>query len=202
MPLTGLREDGRLSVASVPATPGQRRVALAFSIGIACAMVVIGYVGLVPMPRSDGFIPAVQAIIAAIDLITAVLLFAQYATDRSRALLVLAAGYLFTALIVVAHTLTFPGAFTPNGLFGAGRQTAAWLYVVWHLALPASAYGYTLLKSRPSSAVGIDATPALAIRRTVLLIVPVAVLFTWTAIVAGDLLPTLVLSATTFASTA
>jgi len=40
------------------------------------AAVFIAYVGVVPMPRSDGFIPAVQAIIAAIDFITAVLLFA------------------------------------------------------------------------------------------------------------------------------
>src|SRR5690349_10274447 len=107
MPFQGLRDDARLSVASVPATPGQRRVAVAFTVAIACAGVVIGYVGLVPMPRSDGFIPAVQAIIAAIDFITAVLLFAQYTTERSRALLVLGAGYLFICLIVVGQTLTF-----------------------------------------------------------------------------------------------
>ena len=202
MPFSALRDDARLSVASVPATPGQRRVALAFSLGIACAAVFIGYVGLVPMPRSDGFIPAVQAIIAAIDFITAVLLFAQYATERSRALLVLGAGYLFTCMIVVAHTLTFPGAFTPDGLLGAGRQTAAWLYVVWHLALPMAAFGYAMLKPAPSVAMGIHTTPMLAIRRTVLLVVPFAVMLVWAAIVAGDALPTLVLSARTFASTA
>jgi signal transduction histidine kinase len=202
MPFHGLREDERLSVSSVPATPAQRRVALAFSLGIACAAVFIGYVGLIPMPRSDGFIPAVQAIIAAIDFITAVLLFGQYATERSRALLVLGAGYLFTCMIVVAHTLTFPGAFTPEGLLGAGQQTSAWLYVVWHLALPAAALAYARLKTSPTSPVGIDAAPALAIRRTVLLVVPAAVMFTWVAIVAGDALPTLVLTARTFASTA
>ena len=186
MSLQGSREDARLSVASVPATTGQRRVAVAFSIGIACVAVLIGYVGLVPMPRSDGFIPAVQAVIAAIDFITAVLLFAQYATERSRALLVLAAAYLSTFLIVVAHTLTFPGAFTPEGLLGAGRQTAAWLYVVWHLALPVGAHAYALLKAKPISPAGIAATPALAIRRTVILVVAVALLIVWVAIVAGD----------------
>jgi len=202
MPFSGLREDARLSVASVPATPGQRRVALAFSFGIVCAAVVIGYVGLVPLPRSDGFIPAVQAIIAAIDFITAVLLFAQYATERSRSLLVLGAGYLFTFMIVVTHTLTFPGAFTPDGLLGAGQQTAAWLYIVWHLALPVAAFAYALLKTKPISAAGIDAAPTVAIRRTVTLVVPAAVLVVWGAIAAGDWLPTLVLSARTFASTA
>ena len=202
MPFSAFREVARLSVASVPATPGQRRVATAFSIGIACAAVLIGYIGLVPMTRSDGFIPAVQAISAAIGFITAVLLFAQYATERCRALLVLGAGYLFTFLIVVAHTLTFPGAFTPDGLLGAGRQTAPWLYVAWHLALPVAAYGYALLKSEPVSPVGIDETPTLAIRRTVSIVVAAAVVTVWVTVVAGDALPTLVLSAGTFAPTA
>ena len=202
MPFSGLREEARLSVASVPATPGQRRVALAFSFGIVCAAVVIGYVGLVQLPRSDGFIPAVQAVIAAIDFITAVLLFAQYATERTRSLLVLGAGYLFTFIIVVTHTLTFPGAFTPTGLLGAGQQTAAWLYIVWHLALPVAAFTYALLKTKPISAVGIDTAPTVAIRRTVTLVVPAAVLVVWAAIAGGDWLPTLVLSARTFASTA
>ena len=37
---------------------------------------------------------------------------------NSRALLALASGYLFTALIVIPHVLTFPGAFSPTGLLG------------------------------------------------------------------------------------
>ena len=127
------RDDSRPSVASVPLTQRHRRVARAFNIGIVGAAAGIALVGLVPLPRSDGFVPAVQAIIATAHFITAVLLFAQYAAERSRALLLLAGGYLFTALIVVAHALTFPGAFTPTGLFGAGQQTAAWLYLPWHV---------------------------------------------------------------------
>ena len=194
------RDDPRLSVAPLPVTPAERKVALAFTFVIICAAVLIAWIGLLPLPRSDGFIPAVQAIIAAVDFLTAVLLFARYATERSRAVLWLAAGYLFTALIVIAHTLTFPGAFTPAGLFGAGQQTAAWLYLVWHLAVPVSAYAYALLKPNPPAA-GIPA-PVVVIRRTAALVLAVAVVLTWTAISAGDSLPPLVLSPTTFASTA
>jgi hypothetical protein len=36
--------------------------------------------------------------------------------------LVLASGYLFSALIVIPHALTFPGAFSPEGFLGAGLQ--------------------------------------------------------------------------------
>ena len=196
------RDHPRLSVASAPVTRAERKVALAFIVGIVATALLIGWIGLLPLPRSDGFIPALQGIIAAVDFLTAVLLFAQYATERSRAMLWLAAGYLFTALIVVAHTLTFPGAFTPTGLLGAGQQTAAWLYIVWHVALPVSAFGYALLKRAPAATAGIHAAPVVAIRRTAALMLAMAVLLTWLAIVAGDSLPTLVLSPTTFASTA
>jgi hypothetical protein len=196
------RDDSRLSVASVPATHRQRKIALAFTVGVASAGFLIAWIGRVPLPRSEGFIPGVQGVIAAVEFITAVLLFAQYATERSRALLLLAAGYLFTALIVVAHALTFPGAFSPTGLLGAGPQTAAWLYVVWHAAVPAAACGYTLLKQQPPSAARVDAAPNVAIRRMVLVVVPAALVLTWLAIVAADSLPTLLISTTTFASTA
>jgi hypothetical protein len=57
-------------------------------------------------------------------------------------LLVLACGYLFTALIVVPYALTFPGAFSPSGLLGAGLQTAPWLYWFWHAAWPIAAIAY------------------------------------------------------------
>jgi len=59
------------------------------------------------------------------DLITAILLFGQFGILRSRALLVLASGYLLTAFMAVAHALTFPGLFSPTGLLGAGPQSTA-----------------------------------------------------------------------------
>ena len=145
-------DDSRPSVASAPLTERHRRVARAFNIGIVGAAAGIALVGLVPLPRSDGFVPAVQAIIATAHFITAVLLFAQYAAERSRALLLLAGGYLFTALIVVAHSVRrFRGAFTATGLLGAGPQTAAWLYLPWHVGVPAAALGYVLLQSQPTA---------------------------------------------------
>jgi signal transduction histidine kinase len=57
----------------------------------------------------------------------------------------LASGYLFSALIVTFHLLTFPGAFAPSGLLGAGLSTTAWLFIFWHLGLPVSVIGYAYL---------------------------------------------------------
>lgn len=194
------RYDSRLSIASVPASPRHKKVALAFSIGVLVAFAAIMPFALVPLPRSDGFIPALQAIVAATDFITAVLLFAQYATERSRALLSLAAGYLFVSLIVVAHTLAFPGAFSPSGLLGAGPQTSAWLYVVWHVAHPAAIVAYTVLK-RPS-ATDAPAGPSSAVRRTIAAVAAAAALFTWVAVAGVDRLPPLVISERGFSTSA
>ena len=47
---------------------------------------------------------------------TAILLYAQFSILRSRAILVIASGYLFTALIVVLYVLAFPGVLAPKGL--------------------------------------------------------------------------------------
>src|SRR5258708_10346055 len=82
------------------------------------------------------------------DLITAVLLFGQFAILRWRALLVLAAGYLFTAVMAFVHALTFPGLLTPAGGLGAGPQTTAWLYMFWHSGFPLAVIAYALLKDR------------------------------------------------------
>jgi two-component sensor histidine kinase len=98
------------------------------------------------VPRVDGFIPAILTIVFVADLITAVLLFNQSSLTASRALLVLANGYLFSALIVIPHALTFPGAFAPKGLLGASAQSSAWLNVFWNLGFIVAVAGYTLLK--------------------------------------------------------
>jgi hypothetical protein len=80
------------------------------------------------------------------ESIIAVLLFAQFSILRSRALLVIASGYLFTALAVIPWMLTFPGVFAPGGLLGAGPQSTSWLYILWHAGFPVFVIAYALLK--------------------------------------------------------
>jgi PAS domain S-box-containing protein len=104
-----------------------------------------------PLPQVPAFIPIYQSALTVCDLITTVLLFTQFTIDRSRALLVLACGYLFTAAVAVVHLLTFPGLFSQTGSLGAGPQTTAWLYMFWHGAFPLTVTAYALLKD-PNSA--------------------------------------------------
>jgi signal transduction histidine kinase len=102
----------------------------------------------VMLTRLNIYIPLVATVMFLNDLLTASLLLVQSSIARSRTLLLLANGYLFTALVVAVYGLVWPGAFHPTGLFGAGPQTRPWLYLVWHAGLPTSVIVYALLKSK------------------------------------------------------
>src|SRR3712207_6335236 len=133
-------------LANVPPTPGQRRMARAFLLALLLLFLGTWPFAHVKLPEVDAFVPTLAAALFVSDCVTAALLFAQFSILRQWALLVIASGYLFSALIVVAHALTFPGAFTPTGVLGSGLQSAVWLYWFWHSGLPLSIIGYALLK--------------------------------------------------------
>ncbi|HVZ54073.1 MAG TPA: MASE4 domain-containing protein [Pseudolabrys sp.] len=140
------------------------------------------------MPR---FIPNLNATIAVTDLVTALLLFAQFSIYRSRALLVLAGGYLFSAFIVIPHALTFPGAFSPTGLLGAGFQTAAWLYVFWHLGLPVALVLYALLKDEAPSPQAAQRPIGLTIAACISITFGLMCALVWLTTVGGRFMPSL-----------
>jgi signal transduction histidine kinase len=130
-------------------SPGraQRRLALAVVLLLLAALFIIeGLFSSTQAVRIDAFIPAYATAMFVTDLITAVLLFAQLSIRRSRALLAISSGYLFTALMLIPWILTFPGVFAPNGLLGAGLQSTTWLYILWHAGFPMFVIAYALLK--------------------------------------------------------
>lgn len=132
-------------LSTLPADPGERRVALATIAALTLLFAAAVPFAKLPMAQIWAFIPTYQSALIVIDLITAVLLFSQFATSRSDGLLVLGAGYLFTAFMAVAHALSFPGLFAPQGVIGGGGQTTAWLYFFWHAAFPLIVLAYVLL---------------------------------------------------------
>ena len=93
--------------------------------------------------RHPAFIAIYVTSLIISDLITAVMLYGQYYALRSRALLILAAGYLFTALITGAYALVFPGLMAPTGLLGSGPQTTSLMYIAWHAGFPLLVMVYT-----------------------------------------------------------
>src|SRR5882757_2686041 len=133
-------------LSTMPAGRRERRLALSVLLTSLAFFVVALPFAKTALTPVAAFIPVYQSALVVNDLITAVLLFGQFWILGRRALLILAIGYLFTAIMAAAHALTFPGLFAPTGLLGAGPQTTAWLYMFWHGGLPLCVLGYALLK--------------------------------------------------------
>lgn len=140
-------EDDFFVLSSLPPTPAQKRLALVFVLGLLVVFVAIaaGPLSRVHLGRVDPFVPVYATAMFVNDTITAILLYAQFSILRSRASLVIASGYLFTALILIPWILVFPGVFAPKGVMG-GMQSTSWVYFFQHAGLPLFVIGYALLK--------------------------------------------------------
>jgi PAS domain S-box-containing protein len=183
-------DERNIFLSTMPATRGDRRAALAVvgvsAVLFACAVPFAG-VPLTPVPA---FVASYQSALAINDLITAVLLFSQFAISRSRALLLLASGYLFTAMAAIVHALTFPDLFVPGGLLGAGSQTTVWLYMIWHGGFPLLVLAYSLLKATNNGS-KIRGSTSGAIVTSIIVVAVTTAAFTWLVTAQHDLLPTL-----------
>jgi signal transduction histidine kinase len=172
----------------------QERAALAVALLLFVLFLVTLPFTRVPLPKIDAFIPIVATLMFLSDSITAMLLFGQFSILRSKALLILASGYLFTALIVVFYALTFPGAFTPTGLLGAGLQSAGWLFIIWHIGLPTTVIAYALLNRAPPEMQVVRMSVPVAILASIAVIIVLVSGLTWLVTAYDDSLPVLVLN--------
>jgi hypothetical protein len=139
-------DPSRNLIASMPATAQQRRLALAVIILLSVVFALIMPFARAQPGPANAFIPVVQTALCFADLITAVFLFAQYSIQPQCALLALASGYICSGLFALLQTLDFPGAYSTNGLLSGGRSGAAWLFSLWHIAVPFAVMLYALLK--------------------------------------------------------
>jgi signal transduction histidine kinase len=142
-----LVSEGQFILSSLSPSPTQKRLALAVILGILVVFVLItaGPLSGVRLGPVYAFVPAYATAMFVCDSITAILLFSQFSILRSHAILVIASGYLFTALTLIPWILVFPGVFAPTGLIG-GLQSTSWLYFFQHAGFPLFVIGYALSK--------------------------------------------------------
>jgi signal transduction histidine kinase len=119
------------------------------------------------------------------------LLMSQYAIVAWRAILVLAVGYLLTALLAIIHLLTFPGVFTPTGLLGAGLQTTAWLWEFWHAGFPIAVILYVAMKDDGPATISFRTSRRPVIAACVVFSVALVVALTWISTAGEPYLPVL-----------
>lgn len=187
--MSELVDEDSGSPSAVPASRAEKRVALAVVVASTVVFLALAPFAKVQLPAVLPFLPAYQSALVVIDLVTAVLLYGQFAIVRSRSLLILASAYVFCALMAIAHALSFPGLFAEGGVIGGGPQTTAWLYFLWHAVFPLCVIAYALVDRGPQSRPRLFASPARAIPLGVVAAFALAAAMTLLATAGHDLLP-------------
>jgi diguanylate cyclase (GGDEF)-like protein len=134
---TDLRDRMMEGFGTEAAAPRQRQVFAAIALAL-CAVLAATYLKAdMPLKSLPAFIPAFISAVIVTDLITAYLLFVHAPLSGRFDLLCLGGAYLFSSSMAIGQLLVFPGVASVNGLFGAGSQSAVWLWVFWHGGFPA-----------------------------------------------------------------
>ena len=183
--------EDHVGLFNTPPTRAQVRISLATVGVLFVALAIVFVIPNVRLREVSAVVPMVDAIMIMGDLITATLLYVTASVFRSRALTVLASTFVFIALLLVTHMLTFPGAFAPTGLLGAGVNTTGWLFILRRASLPIAIIAYVLIRRSETSVPAWVQLPdpgvAVGLATAVMLAVVVSVIAT-----AGhDLLPPL-----------
>ena len=181
--------DFPIVIANTPFTTGERRIALGIIALLSAVAVAVAPVASVQLGRVNAFVPALQTTLGGAELITALLLFNQYVSRPQYALLALGSGYIVSGVFAFLHSLTFPGAYAPAGVFG-GPDTGAWLYCFWHIGFPLSVLTYLALRDWKGGEVH-DRSP----RRTVVVVaastLAAIAAITWAVSASTSILPAL-----------
>ena len=181
-----LETDPPLVVASMPYTQRHRAMALGLVVSILVVSSFLAPFANQHIGRVDSFLPVVQTVMAAADLLTATLLFAQYSVQPHRALLIVASGYICAGSFAFLQTLSFPGSYAPNGLIGDVYNTPAWFFVLWYTTFPLSIIFYALLKDKGRMSQG-STTANIAITLSIVFVL--IALLSWLAIDGTGYLP-------------
>src|ERR1700682_5014739 len=125
-----------MNLASSESSSRSRRVVLIASaamVTVAVAATTLGQRETVAVPA---ILPLLVGSVIVTEVMSAYVLFAEFARSRLVWLPLVAAAYLVTAVLTIPYILTFPEVFAPNGLLGASDQTALHMWILWHLAFP------------------------------------------------------------------
>lgn len=115
------------------ATTSQRRFALWVCLALGVTTTLLLPFASVHLGKIAAFLPSYQTAVIGTYCLTAYLMYGNYRATRSEALLHLSAGCAYTAGILMAQFLAFPGTFRETGALIGSSQTAIWLWFFWHI---------------------------------------------------------------------
>jgi len=181
-------DQAEVVLANLPAGPTERRIALAIGLLLLAIGVAVVPFGRVRLPENNAWVPLLTSFMIAADFLTWFLLISQFKIVRTRALLVLASGYFFTAAINVPILLTFPGVFSPTGLLDAGLQSPLWLGLSRLAGYSLAVIFYAVMKKEPRAA-ELRGSSRTAVGASVLIVIAFVLGLTWITTVGESHLP-------------
>ncbi|MET0743698.1 MAG: ATP-binding protein [Microvirga sp.] len=167
--------------------PRQWRMAISVLTGLMAALLLAAPFARLNLPGTEILIPAYAAAAFLVELLTAALLFALFSVDRSRAVLFLGCGYLFSGLLALPWALTFPGVFASLGM-EANLQVTPVIAAARRLGFALCILAYAFSKDRePGRA--IERVPGRVIADHVALVSAAAALLSLAVLLGTDHLP-------------
>jgi signal transduction histidine kinase len=186
------------------ASPSRAQKLLAFAVvpGILAVVFIVSrpFAG-VQLRAVEAFVPFYVTVIFLNSLVTGVLLFAQFSILHTRSLLVIANGYMFSALIIIPYTLAFPGLFEPGGSLIGGLQSTPWLYILRHCGFAMFVLAFALLENWDVNSSYEQARVRRSIVLSLAATVTVVLAIAFVCIAGDALLPTLINDRSRFGAT-
>lgn len=139
--------SGGLSPLASPPTGYQLRLAASLCALLVGALLVTAPYARQPTANTEALLPAYAAAVLVVELLTSALLMALFYVQRSRAMLLLAVGYLFSGVMAVPWALTFPGVFDALMRDGTLQSTAS-IAAIRRLSFPLFVIAYAVLSDR------------------------------------------------------
>ena len=184
-------DQNEVVLANLPAGPTERRIALVVGLVLLAIGVLVVPFGRMQLPASTAGAAVGFSLVFLADLITWFLLISQFKIVRSRGLLVLSSGYLFTATMNIPVLLTMWGPFSLTGLLGAGLQTSLWLALAGFTGYPLAVFFYAVMKKEPRAPT-LHRTSSTAIAASVAIVIAIVLALTWIATAGESHLPKIV----------
>src|SRR5215831_369831 len=143
-----------------------------------------------PGPELPGIVAVFATTIFVTELSTSFLLFVYFRANPHWSLLILGSALLYSAFMVVAHLLTFPGAvLTSQALLGGSRQATSYIFVSWVTGFALLTFVSVLFEARTSrhqfALVQVDRAVWAAFGAVSIVVLSVSLI----AILLGDYLP-------------
>lgn len=187
--MSDAQSDLPFLLTTSPPSRSQGRLAACVLLVLVAALLVTAPFARVPLTNTEVLLPAYAAAVFVNEVITSALLLALFSVQRSRAVLVLSIGYLFSGLMVVPWALTFPGVFASLGLLDAGLQSTASIATLRRLGFPLFVLAYALLKDTNLSVRNSHGSVRGMVLGSVAGVVTIACGLTWLIITRDDALP-------------